>query len=390
MTGRNVSPKRLGPVFPIDEYINVLGVKPATAEKYQKVRVAYFDANCIMVSVGTDRGYKNTEQKTFLEPREGRSVSIAAGANWVGNDEWFLEDAIEVFFPEAGDFVLKYGWEPGSTSADEYHPFNKEAIIRIKVSAPTGQDKVVFDMLKKNRRLVAALLDPIFEPHPLAVADIKDIVQRYPSTIYAKYARFALARIFLKGTGQRIGWKQAMQEDVLQKYVLWLQGSKEEQFIQFVKMYFTPQTDSYERRQRIQETLGRGYQTNYLSAVQRADIERLLESRAKPKSEFAAHARRFVSEYCIVRPDHRAAAIAELEKLRNEKFAYQPSVLILLRKLYKDEQPEKAKEIEAILNRDFPDAIEWLEAVASSLTAEQWQTFRKTHIIPPPARVEDE
>jgi hypothetical protein len=51
-----------------------------------------------------------------------------------------------------------------------------------------------------------------------------------------------------------------------------------------------------------------------------------------------------------------------LEQLANERFAYRSYVLVQLYQHWTAaKQPEKAKALEAILDREYPDAIEWLD-----------------------------
>ena len=62
----------------------------------------------------------------------------------------------------------------------------------------------------------------------------------------------------------------------------------------------------------------------------------------------------------------------ELKKLKDESFPYLPNVLKML--MLAD--PRSVPDCERRMDRDFPDALEWLEYKAGNMTAKEWQEFR--------------
>lgn len=82
-------------------------------------------------------------------------------------------------------------------------------------------------------------------------------------------------------------------------------------------------------------------------------------------------------DFYTVSPEERAAAVAEMEQITDPDFPYRPNVLIAMRAALGDTDPARTARIEAELNERFPDAIEWLEVMAGTLSDDQWREFRK-------------
>lgn len=113
-----------------------------------------------------------------------------------------------------------------------------------------------------------------------------------------------------------------------------------------------------------------------------------------PKSSYADYAHFALARWHLTQ-NKNADAIAELELIQAHDWAYQPNVLVMLRKLLEAgdllKDSPKLKEIDAIMNRRHPDAGEWLEKYAELKSAKQgvdeeqnvdawkveWKAFRK-------------
>jgi hypothetical protein len=76
-----------------------------------------------------------------------------------------------------------------------------EKVLKINVRVPEGQDKAVYELLKKDRQLASALMRPVDAPAKETVPKLKEIIEKFPQSSYIPYARFALARAYLHGIG---------------------------------------------------------------------------------------------------------------------------------------------------------------------------------------------
>lgn len=93
----------------------------------------------------------------------------------------------------------------------------------IHVHAPKDHEQEVYDLLKKDRRLTAVLMQPDDIPPADLFAKLKNLVEKYPYSSYASYARFALARCYRAGIGfsppsARVG--RALAGDELERIML--------------------------------------------------------------------------------------------------------------------------------------------------------------------------
>ncbi len=62
-----------------------------------------------------------------------------------------------------------------------------------------------------------------------------------------------------------------------------------------------------------------------------------------------------------------------MKRLAGRDFAYQPNAIIALMKT----GPTDLDELKETMNREYFDAIEWLEEVAHDMKADDWKAFRK-------------
>lgn len=192
---RNVSSKRIGPpLLPIDDSLGYCLMKGPNQSSYRAIRAYIMIPGSRRFAI-TPRGHMNGSAQLFLEPKERTSASFAIAAEWsdkAGNP--FPEGSCEPLFPEPGLYSLKFRY---LLDAKTYT--YKEAAIAINVAVPRGDEKVVFDLLKTDAKLATTLMQSVDTPDKTVVPKLKNIVERYPETSYAAYARFALARGYLKG-----------------------------------------------------------------------------------------------------------------------------------------------------------------------------------------------
>jgi hypothetical protein len=132
----------------------------------------------------------NARAPLYLGPGEQTSVSFALGLQWreiIGGRQ--VGGPHIPLFPEAGEYWLKC----------EYAGVKTE--LKVEVREPKGEDRAVYEALQKNPSLAAALLDYLHPPEAALIPKLEAIVELFPESSYAGYARFALARFHLKGNG---------------------------------------------------------------------------------------------------------------------------------------------------------------------------------------------
>jgi hypothetical protein len=61
------------------------------------------------------------------------------------------------------------------------------------------------------------------------------------------------------------------------------------------------------------------------------------------------------------------------------KFPYQPNVVTMMLAA----EPGNIEALSKLMNKDYPDSLEWLEYVAPSFSPEKWQEFRKSKVKRP-------
>lgn len=96
-----------------------------------------------------------------------------------------------------------------------------------------------------------------------------------------------------------------------------------------------------------------------------------------PKSSYAPYVHYALARYHFhqggpERRVHRARAATHLEAVLHRPFAYRPTAAILMRAA----DPAATDRVKNLLNKEHPDAIEWLNVVARELGDREWQDFR--------------
>jgi hypothetical protein len=121
-------------------------------------------------------------------------------------------------FSEPGRYTIKclvgFGaYEPGH---------RLEQVIDIVVGTPQGDDAAILQLLKQDEALAFVLMRPVDRPEETLIPKLKDLIEQFPKSSYADYARFALARGYWRGIGVHPPSRRvatALAADQLQKIV---------------------------------------------------------------------------------------------------------------------------------------------------------------------------
>lgn len=200
---RNVSQKRLGPIPPIDSYDGPLVKRPQDKDWRAKAMGSDFAG----VTVQTARSRKNElkDARLYLGPGEQTSVSLALGLSREGQGEK------EPLFIQPGLYRLKCRY------------LNLEKEIEVEVRALQGDDRAVYEVLRREWPLLLVLLSGRGWPDPKYVPKLQALLELYPDSSYASYLHFALARFYLRGNGFAVprvgGVDLARSADHLEKIV---------------------------------------------------------------------------------------------------------------------------------------------------------------------------
>ena len=119
-----------------------------------------------------DRYYFIHKSPLVLKPGYESSIAYASAANWRGT-------LVEPLLPEPGKYTFVFE-----------HGDRLDFVVR----AAKGRDKAIRDQLRTNPPLAEAMLSPDHPPVASVVPAIKRVIELYPESSYADYARFALAR----------------------------------------------------------------------------------------------------------------------------------------------------------------------------------------------------
>ncbi len=219
-TLRNIGRKRIGPVQL--DYGGALSIKAPNQDAYYRPsgHMLVFDRDRSPggTSAITPRETMNSRASLLLDQDERISASLAFAACWRDVDGRRLPaGGGQAIFEEPGEYLIKCRFR-----ADPKHGEYIERVLKVHVLPPEGQDKAVCELLDKDAVLASALMRPVDAPDKEVFPKIKDIVERYPESSYADYARFALARGYLRGIGisphsQRVAW--ALAADQLEKVI---------------------------------------------------------------------------------------------------------------------------------------------------------------------------
>lgn len=132
-------------------------------------------------------------QRLVLKPGDSETVTFFADQD-VGRS-----DNGRFFFPAPGEYRIDLEYR-GAVSLGRNLEVKK---FLIRVDEPQGVDAQVYELLKKHPTLVQHMLSCHTSPYQLpdenTLSLLERIANRYPHSSYADYARFALARAYVKG-----------------------------------------------------------------------------------------------------------------------------------------------------------------------------------------------
>jgi hypothetical protein len=201
-----VGSQRIGELFPIDEVFRVQ-VKAPNRDNYKDVSGGVLLYGKGRPNFPSSKGGLNSRLALFLDRDERTSVSFAFAALWRDDQGQRLPwDRGVPIFDQPGTYLVKCKYlvsvkrlkGPEPAGVEEKYI---EQVLEVKVAAPEGPDKAVYDLLKKDQQLASALMRPVDAPAKEAVPKLKEIIEKFPKSSYAPYARFALARAYLNGLG---------------------------------------------------------------------------------------------------------------------------------------------------------------------------------------------
>ncbi len=331
------------------------------------------------------------EVKLVLRSRDQMSDSAAVAASYF--HERYLGDPL---FTVPGDYVLKY--ENGfRTKNGEWISYP----IGITCRAPAGADKEIVDLLAKRPGLRGVMMSPVVAADLDSRDELRSFIDRYPSSSYADFARFALARCYLRGVGYHL-WQQA--ERNMRGYAKGIHDT-------LVDPKFREDLDPQLLRGRVFGDSIFGWKKQESAIIATAISAR----KAAPQQLDAAVER--LAAFSRISKEDRGKAIKLLEDIKTKDFAYRPNALILLAvalrgvdpwaqeayerrraaqlklnptqsgipsdrrlralSLEPMDEPGRIEKIADELNRDFPDSREWIkERLLVAKSAEEVLRFR--------------
>lgn len=181
LTLRNTSRRRIGPIAPVDDLVGALVKRPQ--DRFGRLKAIVDTFRGSTAPSARDRNNRLKDARLYLEPGEQTSVSFVLA---LLRDE--QESKVPVF-DELGLYRIKC----------QYQKLEKE--IQIEIREPRGDDRSVYEVLRKNGPLATVMLSGLDVPEPALVPKLKALLELFPDSSYTSYVRFALARSYLRGNG---------------------------------------------------------------------------------------------------------------------------------------------------------------------------------------------
>jgi len=349
---RNVSGRALGPIHPLEDSTGWAAILGPGERPFAQLRARMY----IRDLAGEDTSGLRVSWKARSVPivlADNESVWASKVLALVTNNLEPINDRRDrPLFVEVGEYTLQI----------PYPYFQRpvfQSSITVEVRQPRGDDATICKQLRADEKLAVVMASPVHVPDEDQLPLLVELVERYPKSSYADYARFAVARYHMLGVGwvmeHRSGGRRAALE-VIHKLRWSRSAPRERRFKNLMSTYG-------------QRAPGRD---KLLAAI----VNRILDA-----GDHDLPARRKaileLADFDVVSTEERAAAIAEMEQITNPDFPYRPNVLIAMRAALGDTDPQRTAEIEEELNERFPDAVEWLEVLASTMTDAEWTAFRK-------------
>lgn len=315
--------------------------------------------------VWIDSPYRNTPNTTTRERRNGIGYPLLPGECSSGSGSLAATWARNNKPLRVGDPVFTV---PGRyrISVTLSHPRQERPSLAIEVEVlePQGAEKQACDALEDDRVLRSALMSPVDVPGFSLAPRLRRFIDQYGKTSYADYARFALARHFLRGAGPRTR----------------KQGSVDE-IAASLHTYFNPTstTSAADRRTVLRERLRHYFFPAGFSREASDAIDAMATAAVEPNEPRFTSAARTLASLIHVSAEERQVAIELLDELKSsarEGFAYMPNVLIALKCALEAEGSARSKEIRDVLETTYPDAIEVVEELAHEIPPDIWREFR--------------
>ncbi len=338
-------------------------LKPPASERFDRIHEGFRSIRNENPVI--DAKVSNRDTYIELTDQEESSVSFALSAEWK-NDE-FGRVKRQVSFPEAGKYLLhvfypiQYPFEELNVYPAQFEPAKYlVAQTTVTVKSPCGDDKIIFDMLTENSDLAFSLLSTIGEPDPDVIPQLREIVERFPESTYADYARFALARKELRGTG----------------YYMFVNGADDYTRDRLIKNIFTLFDSELTDEQLWRELDGNALYFGRLKGEKAEMFREALTVRAQPAAVRNEAITKLVG-LTYVSTRERIAAVRWLDEIKSKDFAYRPNILIMKRIALLHTERAKKREIDTELEHDYSDSVDWITVQSDLITTQrEWHDFR--------------
>lgn len=328
--------------------------------------------------VWIDSAYRNTPNTTARErqngvgyallPGECSSGSGALAAVWTRNNKP----------ARVGDPLFA---APGRYRISVVLPRPRQDFpslaVMVEVLEPKGAEKHACDALERDHKLRSALMSPIDVPGFSLAPRLEKFIDEYGQTSYADYARFALARHFLRGAGPR-----TRNQDT------------EDKIATSMHSYFNAAAveSASDRRTLLRQRFRHFFFPAGFSEEASEAIDAMATAAAESDEANYNSAARKLASLIHVSDEERRAGIRLLEEVKSstrQGFAYMPNVLVALKCTLEATGSERSKEIRDTMESSYPDAIEVVEEIAHEASAEKWRDFRVTRCADPRRLVGD-
>ena len=311
-----------------------------------------------------DSGCEWGDRDNHYDVYRGEQVAWSYPLSWDG-----LANAVSAsstaLFPKPGKYEIRFRY-PMPRKPGKSQEFRESRLI-VSVQEPTGDDKIIYEMLRENQELAFELALPIYDPVDNVHDRIREIVEKYPDSSYANFARFALARRHLKGTGYTY-WKRGKTT---------ARGEIERYVRKFVERSVTEKKWSEAARKLGESISQRGISGTRLKKVRSA----LYAAHDKSKREETINA---LTDMVWVSPADRRAAQRLLLGILDKDFAYYPNVRASLKMSLLGANPDWEKRIDAEMNEKYYDSFVWICMMRHHITQRRpWRDFRVRYVPKP-------
>lgn len=305
---------------------------------------------------GTGSGVLFRDRTFRLDRGEEISLMFSLAVDW--RADGFDRDKRRAVFPAPGKYTVQVLYP---IQYPVKHPirYDSSRFLRaratVEVRAARGDENLAYTTLRENHDVVYAMLSIVGQPHARVEGDLMEILEKFPESTYADYARFALARKMLHGTG----------------YVSLTNHEPFERFVHGFSALLTAKTESDQSLQELlaEELNGEGTEV----------IGKLVERRWAPSEELTKWLRAYY-DLLHVSDEQRRRASALLRAIGPEAdFAYHPNVLCSLKFALEGIDPMSLALIDREMKERYYDAKEWVtiqNGLIPAKNCDEWRMFR--------------